>query len=187
MLQFLKHLIQIIFSPARGWEDLERDCGADMHAVRTFFKGFLPFVAICSLSALMKVCYGTADWADALLQAAITFMTLFLASQVARFLLIMILPRMTDAPFDEAEHSDRWFILIMFPLAYLAIIVLMENLVKVHIAMLGFLPFYVVFIVWKGWRFACIPERNTGLFASAASVTVLGSYYILKFLLESLL
>lgn len=217
MLQFIKNIIQLVFSPDWGWEDLEQECdkrfldtrvsetadsgdfqrGATFTSQRgkwdeqvaqsTFLRCFLPFVAVCSLSELMRVVYGTADLVDAFIRAAISFMTLFLASQVGRFALQFYCPRLIDSNTDPADLRGRWFMLTIYPLAFLAIVEMLANMVKVHIALLGFLPFYVVFIIWKGWRFAGIEERNVGPFMILATASILGSAYLIDFALGRLI
>lgn len=190
MLQFIKNLIQLVFAPDRGWEDLEHDCEGrqldEQTAQTTFLRCFLPFIAVCSLSELMGVVYGTADVVDALIRAALSFMTLFLASQVGRFALQFYCPRFIADTADAASLRGRWFLLTIYPLAYLAVVDMLGNLVKVHIALLGFLPFYAVFIIWKGWRFAGIEERNVGPFMILATAAILGSAYLIDFALGRL-
>jgi len=63
----------------------------------------------------------------------------------------------------------------------------LSNVVKVRIALIEFLPLYVVFIIWKGWKYVGVEERNLGLFMIMATVSILGSAYLISFLLNALI
>ena len=76
--------------------------------------------------------------------------------------------------------------MIMYCVTFLGIITLVSNVVKVRIALIEFLPLYVVFILWKGWRYAGVEERNIGLFMIMATASILGSAYLVSFLLNAL-
>ncbi len=71
--------------------------------------------------------------------------------------------------------------------AFIALVALVDNVIKVQIGLQAFLPFYVVFILWKGCDFLEIDRRQEGLFMIVASASVLGAYYMLSFLFNALL
>ena len=77
--------------------------------------------------------------------------------------------------------------MIMYCLTFLGLITLLSNVVKVRIALIEFLPLYVVFIIWKGWKYVGVEERNLGLFMIMATVSILGSAYLISFLLNALI
>ena len=205
-----------MFSPASGWEDLEGDSEKsflgyrqselekhggvqragfaaeqgvwELHASKNmFFRCFLPLITVCALTEFIRVIYGNYDFIEATLHAAVEFMTLFLSSQVARYVMLTFLPRWIKEKQQEANLHGRWFAIAIYPLAYLGLIMLIENIVKGHIALLSFLPFYSIFMIWKGWKIAGIDEKYIGQFVILSTVAILGSVYVFKYILNALL
>ena len=74
----------------------------------------------------------------------------------------------------------------MYTLSIIALIGLLVNAVKVRIAILDFLPLYTVFVLWKGCGFLGVDPRKEGLFMLMSTGCVLGSYYGLSFIFNSL-
>ncbi len=208
VLRFIKNMVQLIFAPARGWEDLaaEEDAAfADMcnsdgkpadadlrpdweenESNRMFRFCFLPFIAVCACSSFVKLFYGgNYDWLMALQAAIITFVSLFLSSQFARYVFQLYMPRITGT--DAPLLRGRWMNLVMFCVAFLGLIQLVSNIIKVKIALIEFLPLYAMFIIWKGCRYVGVDERNVGLFMIMATLSILGSTYLVTFLLNALI
>ena len=219
VINYLKNLVQLIFSPTRGWEDLETDEkreflayrnsrlehyggteGASFHnetrqweereSARQFRFGFLPCIAVCACSSFVKMLYnGGPGFLGALQMAIITFVSLFLATQSARYAFSVYMPRLCGKTgLDDGGYSKgRSMLMIMYCLTFLGLITLVANIVKVRIALIEFLPLYVVFIIWKGWKFVGVEERNLGLFMIMATVSILGSAYLVSFLLNAII
>ena len=217
VIRYLKNLIQLIFSPVQGWDDLDDEekrgfmdyrnsrldthggqRGASFHeearqwevqdAARQFRTGFLPFIAVCACSAFIKMLYNDSlGFLGALQMAIITFVSLFLAAQSARYAFQIYLPRMVDGAMATDYPRGRAMMLIMYCLTFLGLITFVSNAVKVRIALIEFLPLYVVFIIWKGWRFVGVREKDLGLFMLLSTVSILGSAYLVSFLLNALI
>ncbi len=214
MNEYLKNLVQLIFAPARGWEDMaieerekfldyrnrhlgetggkhgasfhdEEDAWSERHASHLFRSCFLPAIGVCACSSFIKMFYeGGPGFLGALQMAIITFVSLFLSTQFARYVFQTYMPRLLSEA--TVEKRGRWMSMIMYCVTFLGIITLVSNVVKVRIALIEFLPLYVVFILWKGWRYAGVEERNIGLFMIMATASVLGSAYLVSFLLNAL-
>lgn len=127
---------------------------------------------------------GGPGFLGALQMAIITFVSLFLSTQFARYVFQTYMPRLLSEA--TVEKRGRWMSMIMYCVTFLGIITLVSNVVKVRIALIEFLPLYVVFILWKGWRYAGVEERNIGLFMIMATASILGSAYLVSFLLNAL-
>lgn len=212
---YLKNLIQIIFAPARGWEDLESEenlefrasCGnppgkddisrhddarqwEEHEAAMQFRFGFIPCISVCACSSFIKMIYdGGPGFLGALQMAIITFVSLFLASQSARYAFQVYMPRLTgETRYGRKDYPrGRSMMMIMYCLTFLGLISMMSNIIKVRIALIEFLPLYVVFIIWKGWKYIGVEERNLGLFMIMGTLSILGSVYLLSFLLNALI
>lgn len=216
LAQYLKQFVQLIFAPTKGWEDIERESGEQFRiaredgisadsprvrsasyveeqnvweehrATRCFYSCFLPAICLFALSWLVRALYGTDDLLSCIQKAIVTFVTLFLSSQFARYIFMVYMPRIM-APSVLIEPKGRWFVLIMQCLTFLGTITLVSNIVKTHLALIEFLPFYVIFIIWKGAKFAGVDEKNVGLYMIIATLSVLGPTYLLSILLNALI
>jgi hypothetical protein len=76
--------------------------------------------------------------------------------------------------------------MVLYCISVIALIFLLGNIIKVRLALIQFLPFYVIFIIWKGGAFIGVPERSVGPFMLMASASVLGAVYGLSFLFHIL-
>lgn len=215
LAQYLKQFVQLIFAPTKGWEDIERESGEqfriarerDLHAganvksasyveelnaweehraARCFYSCFLPITCVFALSWLVRALYGADDLLSCIQKAIVTFVTLFLTSQFARYIFMVYMPRILSASV-LTEPKGRWFVLIMQCLTFLGMITFLANIVKTHLALIEFLPFYVIFIIWKGAKFAGIEEKNVGLYMIIATLSILGPTYLLSILLNALI
>jgi len=184
VLQYLKNLIQLIFAPAKGWEDIADESIDDATAASQFKYCFLPAIAICACSWFVRLLYDdTPDFWGILQSAVITFVSLFLSAEASLYILQTYMPRITvDRRFYRAGVME----MIMYSLTFLGFISFIDNVVKVHIVLIEFLPLYVIFIIWKGGRFLGVEEKNIGLFVILASASVLGSVYGVSMLLNAL-
>ena len=192
---YLRNMIQIVFSPARGWEDLEADekrlarqrepedaAGGD-----TFRRCFLPVAAVCSLTYLLRLFYGDAGGVvGAIVGVVVMFVSLFLAAMIARWVMQIALPRLlaADAP-DEAEERMRVMNLICYSLTYIALVEAVANAVKVHMALFAFLPLYLVFIIWKGADYLRVATESVLMYVIVASAATGGSAYLVLWLLRA--
>ena len=134
----------------------------------------------------MRALYGADDLLSCIQKAIVTFVTLFLTSQFARYIFMVYMPRILSASV-LTEPKGRWFVLIMQCLTFLGMITFLSNIVKTHLALIEFLPFYVIFIIWKGAKFAGIEEKNVGLYMIIATLSILGPTYLLSILLNALI
>ena len=193
MGEYLKNLIQLIFSPAKGWEDVQADMERDFDELRTadittapdYYACFLPIIGICASSAFVRMLYdGGPDFLGALQRALITFVSLFLGSLVSRYGFQFYMPKLVSR--GKPVLRGRLMAMTMYSLTFLGMITLVANIVKVRIALIEFLPFYVIFIIWKGWKYVGVDERHEGIFMIIATAFILGSPYLISFLLHSL-
>lgn len=221
MLEYVKHLLQLIVSPAQGWEDIacdeRRAFRRDAQELRygtpasnvegvtqaeideyvenewenarvrgLYTRCFLPLTGVCAMSAFVRMLYSDGPgFLKALQLALISFVTLFLSSQVSRYIFGWVMPRLNGWRSDAATW--RSMLLTMYTLSFLALVTLVENVVKVRISLLDFLPFYSAFIVWKGAKFMLIEEKNVLAYVAVATVTLLGSEYVLSNIFKAII
>lgn len=187
MGSFLKYLFQIILSPAKGWEDMACDLNTNRINVRhLYIHAFLPLIATCAATSFLRLFYG-ADWLLCLASAIRVFVALFLTYHLGIHIISWFMPRLVDACVRDSQDQRRLAVEVMMSTAFIALVALVDNVIKVQIGLQAFLPFYVVFILWKGCDFLEIDRRQEGLFMIVASASVLGAYYMLSFLFNALL
>lgn len=189
MLKFFGNIIQLIFSPLRGWEDLERDdrradgSRGNVDLRRLYLSRFLPMVLVCALTSFIRMFYGM-DFLGALQNVIIQFFALFLSYHLAVYIFSWFMPRILDGK-DPDQRRDS--MMIMYCISVIALIFLLGNVIKVKLALIQLLPFYVVFIIWKGAYYVGVPERSLGAFMLMASASILGAVYGLSFLFHVLI
>lgn len=187
MLKYIANIIQLIFSPQKGWEDLEEDDyrpdggRGSIDIRRLYTRCFLPFIAFCAATVFIRILFdGGPDFVKALVWAIIQFFSLFLSYHLAVYIFSWWMPRLISR--DGTPDMRRDAIMVLYCISVLALIFLIDNVIKIHIALISFLPFYVMFIIWKGADFVGIPQRNIGGFMFMASASILGTVYGIRFL-----
>lgn len=192
MLKYIANIIQLVFSPQKGWEDLAEDDRrsdgrrGDIDIRRLYTHCFLPLVIFCSLTAFVKMLFeGGPDFLGALQNAIIDFFSLFLSYHLAVYIFSWTMPRLCG-PHEPTDHR-RAAMMIMYCISVIALIFLLGNMIKVRLALIQFLPFYVIFIIWKGADYVGVPPRSIGLFMLMASASVLGAVYGLSYLFHVLM
>lgn len=198
ILVFLRNLFQLVVAPARGWEDLEAERDGmteraeEELASFNYLHCFLPTIAVCSLSWFIRLIYGYSGGLLGCVQGSVVmFVSLFLGAQVSMWLMGFAMPRLMEEdprlPSDAKWNRGRMMDMICYSITFIGLVLMLTNVIKVRIALLEFLPFYVVFIIWKGWHYVGIREQNIGLFMISACLSVLGSVYIISFLLNAVM
>jgi hypothetical protein len=143
-------------------------------------------MVFCSLTFFVRVLFENGpDFLKALQVVIIQFFSLFLSYHVAVYVFSAMLPRIVRA--GEQPDQRRSAIMILYCISVIALIFLIGNIIKIKLALISFLPFYAIFIIWKGAKFIGIPEENIGPFMLMSSLSVLGSIYGLSFIFNLLI
>ncbi len=186
LLRFLRQILQLVLRPTNGWEDIAADFeSAPGEAERVYRADFLPLIAGCSASSLIRILYGV-DFLGAFCHGLVMFVALFLSYYIACWVLASCMPRLSGVVVVD-ENSRRYRLMVMYTLAIIALVGLLENIVKVRMAILTFLPLYTVFVLWKGCRFVEVPQQQEGVFMLLSTACILGSFYGLSFAFNRLI
>lgn len=177
-LNFSKNLLQLVLSPARGWDDVAEHEAASQ---RLMEKGFYPLLALVGISAFIQGLYGLEPFSYARqLQIAITqVVSLFLSLMIARGLFENVLPRLSDIPVDVSRTST----VCIYCLSMMALIKVIINLCPVDLVLLNFLPAFVAMVAWQSRDFLGVSRQKQSVYVIFA-VTVL---VILPLLIEYIL
>ncbi len=205
---YLRNLIQLIIAPAQGWDDIAADeelqwkahAQKNVGSTREEWEEsralllqrlcFIPIIAICACSVFVRMLFDVGPtFLQALQQAIIAFVSLFLSAQFSRYIFQTYMPRWVEKTSNGQPlvNRGRWLEVIMYSLTILAVIMLVSNVIKVRLALVEFLPLYVVFVIWKGCKFVHIEEQNVGIFMVSAIASLLGSVYVLSAILKALI
>lgn len=180
MGQYLKYLIQLILSPAEGWEDIAAEHPEPGRLQRA---GFLPLLGVCVLTVFVPLFTGhgvgfVAALADAIIQGGVYFVSLF----TARLILELYMPRI-----GSKVTRRRTEALVVCAMGLMVIVQAVTNVLPWTLLFMRFMPLYVVLVLYKSAPFMEVPEDhrlNYLLMASLACVAVpLVLYYLLILLI----
>lgn len=156
MWPYAKNIIQLIFSPDHGWEDV-----AATSSPRRAFNLMTVLLVIAALSPLITLLYGSHAptlllWQSTVIIFAAYWATFFLGE----FVLGLFLPRIAGG--EELKGEIRSFSAYITGLLSLQVII--NSLLPVSVAILQLWPIYIVIIIWRGMRLFDLPEEETGKF-----------------------
>lgn len=173
---YIRDMIQLILSPVKGWEDISFD-GYDSRDL--LVKGFIPLIAVTSLSVFMKLIYVADASAVVLLQQAIIcFLKYFASYFLANFVFTLYLPLYVDGDFSLKKCCT----FIIYGLSLLAFVNLLQNCVPVDLAVLYIMPIYALYILWRGIRYLSVSFNGVGYFLIMTICAVIFPPYLLQYL-----
>jgi len=174
-LNFLKCMLQLILSPTHGWEDISAD-GRDEHALVR--GGLYPFLVLTGLSAFAGLLFKH-DLAVivAVQRAAVIFVAYFASYFFAMFMLSFLLRGIVCG---GEVNERRLSTFVSYVTALLALLTLIGNCLPTSPAVMGFLPIYVLVILWKGWRYMAVVPGRVIRFVIMGFVTVILPPYLLR-------
>jgi len=180
MLKFLKYLLQLLISPANGWEDISH---AGDEPSRLTVDGFYPLLGVSAITSFIPMLYNNEIGIAAALQnAIITFVQYFVSLFLANYILATLLPHFVSGEPNEKRTTT----FIIYNLALLALITIIENVMPFDLAIVRFLPIVVAVVMWKGCRYMAVLPEQTGRFMIASILTVIVMPLMFGYLLHLL-
>ncbi len=167
MLHYLLCILQLILSPAKGWEDISAD-GRDPR--RLLLRGFLPFVIIVACSCFVRLLYhypGTLTMLT--ITAIVTFVQYLVSYLIAMFVMPWWLPDMIEGEINDVRFDTY----INYSVALMALVTLLKNLLPIDVSVLYFMPVYVALIMWKGERYMAVKPGRSFRFMVLAILAVI--------------
>jgi hypothetical protein len=182
MLSFLRHILQLIISPARGWEDVSHSGQPSAELCRT---GFYPLLATAAVSCLIRLFYDgdQATVISVMQDAIITFTAYFATFFIAQFAMTSCMSRLTDKNPTEQKIST----FAIYNLSIMVLICIVANLLPIELEILKFLPAYVGFVIWKGVRYLDVNPDKVGQFMFLTVFTIIAPPFLLRFLFYQLI
>ena len=117
------------------------------------------------------------------MNAITTFVMFFIGYFISTFAISFFMAGVTDG--DVSEQRNHTFVL--YVLGLLELLMIVQNCVPVPMAIIFFLPVYVVIIMWKASRYLRIASGMTGRFVAGSVAGVLAPPYLLMLLMNIVL
>ena len=167
MWLFFKHLIQLLLSPSRGWEDIS-EAGRSVDDIRR--TGYYPLIGITALSRVLRLLYGNSpSVVDLLLSAIAVAGTMFASMYIGRLLLDMTLPKCTDGHFNPTKVDCFTTYLLGIDCLFL----IFANAMPAHMTFVNFLPLLSLIIIFKATQYLDIREDSRLNFTILAIIAVI--------------
>lgn len=149
MLQFLKHISQLILFPARGWEDIS-EAGRDPSELCR--SGLYPLLGLLAASNFIQLAYHRLTLSQTLEHAVVDFGVYF-----AAYFLSTLIMEQTIQPLLTGEANRRKIETVsVYAMGLLAIISIIPNLLPASLTLLHLLPIFVALILYKSYRFLTV-------------------------------
>lgn len=171
---YLKEILQLIMSPEHGWEDISYD-SPDLK--KLLVKAFVPWLIIVSLSVIISSFYAHSfEWVAMIFSILATFLKYFITYYIAGFAFSVFMPTFTEGAGSEKLCNS----LIIYSLGLLALINLIDNCLPVSLPLLGFFPFYVIFIMFRGMRYCKVAKGRGWPFTFLCAASVVAPPWLLN-------
>lgn len=181
MLKFLGCLITLIVSPAKGWDNIERH---DDEVPELLNKGFYPLVGVTSLTDFIQYFYAISPKVSVyVVNVIITFVAFVISYFFSSFLFSFFLKKMTDSQVSERSYNT----FILYSLACLAVIMIIENCMPMQLSIVEFLPIFVLLVMWLGNKYLHIGDNKGVVFIIFCALTILVPPYLFSYLFGLLL
>lgn len=181
LLYYLRDMLQLILAPVKGWEDVSADGygGRDL-----LVKGFIPFIALSSLTVLLKLFYSPdATVVVGLQQVVVCFVKYFVSYYLAAFLFTLFLPTCIEGELSMVKVQT----FILYGLGLLAMVNIIKNCIPVELALSFMMPIYVLYILWRGLRYMSISFNGVGTFILLIIFALIAPPYGLQYLFNFIL
>lgn len=180
MLNFLKYLMLLIISPAKGWEDVSL---ARLDSNRLFRYGFLPMIFICGLSASIRFLYipGIDVW-QSVIEGVVSIGAYFVTYFVAFFVFSGFATKWVEGDRVNTNHLSSF---VIFNLSLLCLFEIIRNVIPVENALINFLPVFDILIMWKGDRFMHVKDEFIGYVMLLLIATILIPPTAIEWIFES--
>lgn len=167
MWLYIKQLLQLLLSPARGWEDISETSVAPEILIR---KGFYPLVVVTALSELFPLLY-TLDLSvvAAIMHGIAVGCALIAGLYLSRMVLDMFLWRFVSGKVNTFKVSLFNTYLMGLNCFY----VILNNIVPASLTILKIIPLLSVVIIIKAMPYLSISEDSKLSYISATAACVI--------------
>lgn len=181
MFRFLKYIIQLILSPAKGWDDVEN---ANPLPERLFLSGMVPLLLVAALTEFVPLfADGGISLGTAIIRAIVDFGTYFVSVFIARLIFEVYLGKVCEGRPD----TRRGYTTAVLALGMMVLIRIVDNLCPWDLIFMRLLPIYVVLVLYKSCGYMKVQADSEMRYLAMASLTTvvvpLAIYYLFYLLL----
>lgn len=182
MFSFLKYLIQLLLSPAHGWEDIEKHNPDPEDLTRT---GLYPLMGVAALTEFLAFFYERhAELGTVLIRAVADFGAYFVSVFIARLIFDFYMGALTNSGSNDSRKAST---VTVSGLGLMVLIQVISNCLPWSIMLVRFMPLYVVLVLYNAIPYMDVRrgcEMRFLLVAAGAVVAVpLLIYYLLYFII----
>lgn len=179
MPHYLRLLLQLVMSPARGWEDIADGAGS---ARRALLHGLIPLSAIAAITVYTGMFYQHgASFGALTVDAVVTFLKYSVSYFVAVAAMTYVLPRLTTDGLVNREYAGLFS---AYCLGIMAAIGIIENLLPMEVTLLQFLPIYMVVVICRGRKFMDVDASNIFSFAALGVFCTIVPVFFIDWLMQ---
>lgn len=150
MLHFLKNIIQLILSPAKGWEDVSADVRQPAEICRD---GLYPLLGLYALTGFLQMIYlPDLTLVKAIEGAIVDFGTYF----VSYFLGALIVEQLIGNIVSGEPNRRKVETVSAYAIGLLALIGIIEHCTPTDLMLIKLLPIFVALIIYKADRYLAI-------------------------------
>jgi len=144
MLTYLKSMLQLVLAPKEGWEDISID---DREPSTISVAGFYPLIGLTALTAFVGAAYHSGlPFSDMLVQCVVIIFKYILAYFTGLWTFDALMPEYTVEEPDQRRIQTY----LIYCVSLLAVIGLISNCLPRPLAVVQFMPLYVLLIMWRG-------------------------------------
>lgn len=173
------NLILLLVSPINGWKQIGK---YNIPKDYLLSKLFAPLIGLVGISAFALYLYEPElGIVDLLQNAIIQIGEFFFGYNISCYILLSYIRN------GNSEESNKIYVFCMYCYSLLMLFSILENIIPPDlVAIFKVLPLYVAFIVWKAYDYIHL-EMTESKYVLVFALSVMLPYYILNFLLNSLL
>lgn len=181
MWSFIKHIIQLVISPAKGWEDVSH---AGLQPAELTRRGLYPMLAVLAVASMINLAYYDHFTLIEGLQTAIAkFTSYFVTLFIAQYLFSIFMPGIAGNA--GSTFKDNSF--VIYSLSTLIFLTIITFLIPGNLAILKIIPALTIFVMFKGARYLDVKEEKMGHFMFLSVFSIGVPPYLLSFLFNILM
>jgi len=180
MLSFLKNMLQLLLSPANGWEEVSYD-NTDPKVLASH--GLYPLMAIASACAFVEGVYETSyDVALVIQHAMIDFISLLVAYLAGAALMESFVDHFTTKDISARKSQT----VAVYTVSVLCVVQIIDNLVPFSFALIKFLPAFAAIVLWRATAYLSVDKDKEGLYIVFSIGVMILPWIVISSLLDLL-
>lgn len=177
MFRFFKNLVQLILSPAHAWEEVDQE---NLEPETLAAQGVYPLLALVAVTSFVQGLYARTFELGAMLQLAIAEFVALLATY---FIGTALIDTFGNRFASKGLSIKKVRTVVLYTVALLAVIQVIENLVPVELTVVKFLPAFAAIVLCRANAYLTIDKDKEGAYILLSIASVIIPWFILKTLL----